>query len=87
MNRIASTIAAATFILGAASLPATAARENADVDHFITMCDTDRDGMVSKQELMKQVEKMFDQQDTRKAGKIDKTQVEFFLRELMKSGA
>jgi len=50
------------------------------------MCDTDKDGMVSKAEVMKMVEKMFDKQDKKKMGKLDKKQVEFFLQELMKGG-
>ena len=62
------------------------AGENMDADHFVKMCDADKDGMVSKAEVMKQVEKMFDKADTKKAGKLDKKQVEFFLQELMKSG-
>lgn len=75
--------------LAAAMLTAPAAfagREDEGADHFVQMCDTDKDGMVSKAEVMKQVEKMFDKHDTKKAGKIDKKQVEFFLKELMKSG-
>jgi len=36
---------------------------------------------------MKQVEKMFDKADTKKEGRLDKNQVEFFLQELMRSGA
>jgi Ca2+-binding EF-hand superfamily protein len=58
-----------------------------DADHFVKMCDTDKDGMVSKAEAMKMVEKMFDKHDTKKMGKLDKKQVEAFLAELMKGGA
>jgi hypothetical protein len=37
---------------------------------------------------MKQAEKMFDKADTEKKGKIDKKQVDFFLKELTRmSGA
>ena len=50
------------------------------------MCDGVKDGMVSKAEAMKMIEKMFDKQDTKKMGKLDKKQVEAFLKELMKSG-
>ena len=63
-----------------------AAGESMDADHFVKMCDTDKDGMVSKAEVMKMVEKMFDKQDKKKMGKLDKKQVEFFLQELMKGG-
>jgi len=42
--------------------------------------------MVSKSELMKMVEKTFDKADKKKMGKLDKAQVDWFLKELMKSG-
>ncbi len=76
--------AAASFI----ALPAAhaAAGENMDVNAFVTMCDADKDGMVSKAEAMKMVEKMFDKNDTKKMGKLDKKQVEQFLKDLMQSG-
>jgi hypothetical protein len=63
------------------------AREDMDLNKFVTTCDADKDGMVSKAEVMKQVEKMFDKHDKAKSGKLDKKQVEFFLKELMKGGA
>jgi hypothetical protein len=78
---------AAAALLAAFAVPAAHAREDMDADKFVKMCDADKDGMVSKAEVMKQVEKMFDKQDTKKAGKLDKRQVELFLQELMKSGA
>ena len=76
--------AAASFI----ALPAAhaAGGENMDVDAFVKMCDADKDGMVSKAEAMKMVEKMFDKNDTKKMGKLDKKQVEQFLKDLMQSG-
>ena len=78
----------AAAILGAAFLVPTAhAREDMDADRFVKMCDADKDGMVSKAEVMKQVEKMFDKHDKKKTGKLDRSQVELFLIELMKSGA
>lgn len=64
------------------------AGEAMDADHFVKMCDMDKDGMVSKTEVMKRVEDMFKKADTKKMGKLDKKQVEFFLQELMRaSGA
>ncbi len=56
------------------------------VHKFVKMCDTDKDGMVSKAEVMKMVDKMFDKHDTKKMGKLDKKQAEAFLMELMKGG-
>ena len=62
------------------------AGEAMNADHFVKMCDADKDGMVSKDEMMKMVEKVWAKADARKAGKIDKAQVEWFLKELMKGG-
>ena len=67
--------------------PAAIAGDDINVNHFQAMCDTNKDGMVSKAEAMKMVEKMFDKHDKAKSGKLDKKQVEFFLKELMKGGA
>ena len=58
-----------------------------DAANFVKMCDGDKDGMVSKAEMMKMVEKVWEKADKKKAGKLDKAQVEFFLKELMKGGA
>ena len=59
-----------------------------DMDAFMKSCDMDHDGMVSKAEMMKHMEKMFDRMDTKKTGKLDSKQTEFFLKELAKrSGA
>ena len=84
MKMIAATGALA---LAALCIPAIAAEETINSDTFVKMFNTDKDGMVSKAEVMKQVGKMFDKADTQKAGKLDKKQVEIFLRELMKSGS
>ena len=81
------TFAVAVLAAAAFALPAAHAREDMDADKFVKMCDADNDGMVSKSEVMKHVEKMFDKHDKKRAGKLDKKQVEFFLQELMKSGA
>ena len=65
---------------------AHADNDKMDVNKFVTMSDGDKDGMVSKAEMMKMMEKMFDKHDKKKMGKLDKEQVEAFLKELMKSG-
>jgi Ca2+-binding EF-hand superfamily protein len=82
MNRFARTLAfAAIAATSAFVLPAAQAANDAiNPDAFVKMCDTDKDGMVSKAEVMKHVEKMFDKMDTKKMGKLDKKQVEEFLR-------
>jgi hypothetical protein len=65
--------------------PAAMAGDDINVNHFQAMCDTNKDGMVSKAEAMKMIEKMFDKHDTQKKGMLDKAQLEKFLKELMKS--
>ncbi len=60
--------------------------EARDFDTFVKMCDANGDGMISKKEAMAAIEKMFDRQDAKKAGMLDRKQFEIFLRELMKSG-
>ena len=82
---LAAALIAAAFLAAPAAHAGNEARDLVYRD-FVEHCDTDKDGMVSKAEMMKMVEKTFDRVDTRKAGKIDKRQVEAFLDELMKSG-
>ena len=55
-----------------------------DMDAFMKSCDMDHDGMVSKAEMMKHMEKMFDKMDTKKTGKLDKKQTEAFLKDFTK---
>jgi Ca2+-binding EF-hand superfamily protein len=86
MRSLTKALAAAT--LGAALVASPAfAREDMDADKFVKMSDADKDGMVSKAEMMKMVEKMFDKHDSKKAGKLTREQAEAFLKELMKGGA
>lgn len=59
-----------------------------DMDAFMKSCDMDHDGMVSKAEMMKHMEKMFDRMDTKKTGKLDSKQTEAFLKDFTRqSGA
>ena len=59
-----------------------------DMDAFMKSCDMDHDGMMSKAELTKHMEKMFDKMDTKKTGKLDRKQTEAFLKDFTKdSGA
>jgi Ca2+-binding EF-hand superfamily protein len=53
----------------------------AHMDEFMKSCDMDHDGMISKDEMMKHMEKMFDKMDTKKTGKLDKKQSEAFLKQ------
>ena len=48
---------------------------------FMKECDMDHDGMMSKAEMLKHMEKMFDKADVKKTGKLDKSQTEIFLKQ------
>lgn len=48
--------------------------------------DTNKDGMMSKEEVMKMVSDKFDKMDSKKTGKMDSRQFEEFLKALMQSG-
>ncbi len=86
MRSFTYVLAAAAMATALASAPAFAAKEDESADKFVKMCDTDKDGMVSKEEVMKMVEKIFDKHDTKKMGKLDKKQADQFLKELMRGG-
>ena len=86
MRSLAKALAITAVAACAFSMPAAYAQKDMDSDKFVKMCDEDKDGMVSKAEMMKMMEKMFDKHDTKKAGKLDKKQAEAFLKELMKGG-
>jgi Ca2+-binding EF-hand superfamily protein len=90
MRNLTNAISIAALAVAVMGVPAAFAQksqgETMDADHFVKMCDTDKDGMVSKAEMMKMVEKAWAKADSKKAGKIDKNQAELFLKELMKSG-
>ena len=57
-----------------------------DMDAFMKACDMNHDGMMSKAEMLKHMEKMFDKMDKKKTGKLDKKQTEEFLKQLTLSG-
>jgi hypothetical protein len=86
MKQLKTMLVAATLATALAGVPLAHAQESVNADAFVKMCDMDKDGMVSKAEAMKMIEKMWDKQDAKKMGKLDKKQVEAFLKELMKSG-
>ena len=52
-----------------------------NMDEFMKSCDMDKDGMMSKAEMLAHMEKMFDKMDTKKTGKLDKKQTERFLKQ------
>ena len=87
--KIVKLLAPAAVAAAMLATPAFAEREDltADPFMFMKMADTDKDGMMSKQEVMNLVEKAFDKADANKRGKLDMKQLEQFLKELMKGGA
>jgi hypothetical protein len=87
MHSLTRVLAAAAMAAAFATASTASAKEDDGADKFVKMCDMDKDGMVSKAEAMKMIEKMFDKQDTKKMGKLDRKQVEAFLAELMKGGS
>ncbi len=87
LKRKAAVVASVALLMGAFALPA-AANDAVNYDKFVKMCDENKDGMVSKEEFMKHVDKMWTKMaDKKMAGKMDTKQFEIFLKELMKSGA
>jgi Ca2+-binding EF-hand superfamily protein len=85
MRSISKMLAIAAIAGCAMALPAYA--DNMDAKQFITNCDMDKDGMVSKAEMMQMVEKAFDKVDKKKTGKLDKKQAEDFLKVLMQNSS
>jgi hypothetical protein len=87
--KITTLLAPAAIAAALLATPAFAEREDltADPFMFMKMADADKDGMMSKQEAMKLVEKAFDKADANKRGKLDMKQLEQFLKDLMKGGA
>ena len=86
MRSITHALAIAAIAAGAVALPAYADNDKRDTNTFVTNCDSDKDGMISKAEVMKMVEKSFDKADKKKTGKLDKKQADEFLKMLMQSG-
>lgn len=83
LNQAFAAVALTTLAL-AAAMPIQAGDDDYP-NTFVKMCEKSPDGKVSKAEVMKAVEKMFDKHDTRKEGKLDKKQAALFAKELMYS--
>lgn len=87
MHSFSKALAIAAVAACALTMPAAyAGGEDLNPDAFVKMCDHDKDGMVSKAEFMKMMEKMYDKHDGKKMGKLDKKQTEALLKELMRGG-
>ena len=82
--KISNIFAASMITMSLLAAPATFAQSKpkmAHMDEFMKACDMDHDGMMSKEEMLKHMEKMFDKMDTKKTGKLDKKQAEAFLKQ------
>lgn len=60
------------------------AGEADDANRFVAACDSNKDGMLSKEEVMKRVEHAWNMADTGKKGMIDKKQAAVFMKELFR---
>ncbi len=67
------------------SMPSFADFTQEDVERFVTKYDTNKDGMLSRVEVMKRAAEMFDKMDTGKKGMLDDKKAMAFLLELQKS--
>lgn len=67
------------------SLPSFADVTQEDVERFVTRYDVNKDGMLSRVEVMKRAAEMFDKMDTGKKGMLDDKKAMAFLLELQKS--
>lgn len=67
------------------SAPVFADTSPEDANRFVKMYDTNKDGMVSKAELMKRAEEMLAKMPKDKAGMMDEKKALAFLLELQKS--
>ncbi|HEX4857918.1 MAG TPA: hypothetical protein VFV17_02795 [Usitatibacteraceae bacterium] len=65
--------------------PALADLNAEDISRFVKMCDSNKDGMISKDEVMKRAAMAFDKMDTAKKGMADDKKTIAFLAELSKT--
>ena len=86
MNLI-KTLAGSMLALSLVAAPLALAQDKKMVhmDAFMKSCDMDKDGMMSKTEMLAHMEKMFDKMDTKKTGKLTKDQTAEFLKQFTAS--
>jgi Ca2+-binding EF-hand superfamily protein len=82
-SRIVLASLAALMVTGTA--PAFADSSPEDIQRFVQMCDVNKDGMVSKTELMKRAEAMLAKMPASKEGMVDSKKALAFIMELQKS--
>ena len=79
LNLIAGSMVAISLM--AAPLAFAQEKKMVHMDAFMKSCDMDKDGMMSKAEMLAHMEKMFDKVDTKKTGKLTKDQTAEFLKQ------
>lgn len=79
LKLLAGSLVAASLLAAPAAFADDMKKVN--MDDFMKACDMNHDGMVTKSEMMKHMEAMFDKIDTKKTGKLDKKQAEQFLKQ------
>lgn len=87
--KLLKTLASSMFAVSLLAAPAVFGADTSkmvNMEEFMKSCDMDKDGMMSKAEMMQHMEKMFDKMDTKKTGKLDKKQTEAFLKQLTAPG-
>lgn len=67
------------------SFPAFADISQEDINRFVTMYDINKDGMLSRVEMMKRAAEMLDKMDAGKKGMMDDKKAMAFLLELQKT--
>lgn len=82
MKAVVSSLAVAMMGL---AVPAFADVTPEDIARFVTVYDVNKDGMLSRVEVMKRASDMFDKMDTAKKGMLDDKKAMAFLLELQKT--
>ena len=82
LNALLGSLAVSMFAL---SMPSFADVTQEDVERFVTRYNVNKDGMISRVEVMKRAAEMFDKMDTGKKGMLDDKKAMAFLLELKKS--
>ena len=83
LSRVLIAAIATTMVSMAA--PAFADSSQEDIQRFVKMCDENKDGMISKAEIMKRAEAMLAKMPADKDGMVDSKKALAFIMELQKS--
>ena len=84
-TRMKTLLGAFAMALAGLSQPALADLNAEDINIFVRMSDTNKDGMISKDEIMKRATMAFDKMDAGKKGMADDKKTIAFLAELSKT--